>query len=250
LEQNNSNPVFVILGAGGGIGRSVSKILYNEGAQVALLSRTKDSIQDFADTLGALNFSTDATSFEEVENGIAQVLDRLGRIDGVVNCVGSLLLKPAHTTSEDEWKHTIDTNLGSSFATVRAVAKVAKKDASVVLLSSAAAEVGIVNHEAIAAAKAGIIGLARSAAATYASRNLRFNCIAPGMVNTPLTEMITKNEMALKGSVSMHALGRIGDPYDIARAIAFFLSPDQSWITGQVLSIDGGLSRVRTRAKI
>lgn len=250
MEQNNSNPVFVILGAGGGIGRSVSKILSKDGAQVALLSRTKDSLQDFADTLGALNLSMDATSFEEVENGIAQVLDRFGRIDGVVNCVGSLMLKPAHTTSDGEWKHTIDTNLGSSFATVRAVAKVAKKDASVVLLSSAAAEVGIVNHEAIAAAKAGIIGLARSAAATYANRNLRFNCIAPGMVDTPLTEIITKNEMALKGSVAMHALGRIGDPDDIARAIAFFLSPDQSWITGQVLSIDGGLSRVRTRAKI
>ena len=212
MEQNNSNPVFVILGAGGGIGRSVSKILSKDGAQVALLSRTKDSLQDFADTLGALNLSMDATSFEEVENGIAQVLDRFGRIDGVVNCVGSLLLKSAHTTSYDEWKHTIDTNLGSSFATVRAVAKVAKKDASVILLSSAAAEVGIVNHEAIAAAKAGIIGLARSAAATYANRNLRFNCIAPGMVDTPLTEIITKNEMALKGSVAMHALGRIGDP--------------------------------------
>ena len=250
MEQNNSNPVFAILGAGGGIGRSVSKILYKDGAQIALLSRTKDSLQDFADTLGALNLSMDATSFEEVENGIAQVLDRFGRIDGVVNCVGSLMLKPAHTTSDGEWKHTIDTNLGSSFATVRAVAKVAKKDASVVLLSSAAAEVGIVNHEAIAAAKAGIIGLARSAAATYANRNLRFNCIAPGMVDTPLTEIITKNEMALKGSVTMHALGRIGDPDDIARAVAFFLSPDQSWITGQVLSIDGGLSRVRTRAKI
>ena len=250
MEINNSNPNFVILGAGGGIGRSVSKILQKGGAKIALLTRRKESIQDFADTLGALNISADATSFEEVENGLTQVVERFGRIDGVVNCVGSLLLKPAHTTSDDEWKHTIDTNLGSSFATVRAVAKVAKKDASVILLSSAAAQVGVVNHEAIAAAKAGIIGLAQSAAATYASRNLRFNCIAPGMVDTPLTEIITQNEMALKGSVAMHALGRIGGPDEIARAIAFFLSPDQSWITGQVLSIDGGLSRVRTRAKI
>ena len=105
--------------------------------------------------------------------------------------------------------------------------KVAKKDASVILLSSAAAQVGVVNHEAIAAAKAGIIGLAQSAAATYASRNLRFNCIAPGMVDTPLTEIITQNEMALKGSVAMHALGRIGGPDEIARAIAFFLSPQR-----------------------
>ena len=99
MEINNSNPNFVILGAGGGIGRSVSKILHKGGAKIALLTRRKESIQDFADTLGALNISADATSFEEVENGLTQVVERFGRIDGVVNCVGSLLLKSAHNES-------------------------------------------------------------------------------------------------------------------------------------------------------
>ena len=90
MEQNNSNPVFVILGAGGGIGRSVSKILFKDGAQVALLSRTKDSIQDFADTLGALNLSMDATSFEEVEKYVKKYSNE--KI--VIKCGGRVLLDP------------------------------------------------------------------------------------------------------------------------------------------------------------
>jgi 3-oxoacyl-[acyl-carrier protein] reductase len=250
VESNKPTRTFVVIGAGGSIGSSVSKTLHDQGAQLALLGRNSDSITEPADHKNVIKHPVDATNFEDVEKKISIATDHFGHIDGVVNCVGSLLLKPAHSTTEEDLKNTIDTNLGSAFATVRAVAKVIKKDASVILLSSSAAEVGIVNHEAIAAAKAAIIGLARSAAATYASRNLRFNCIAPGMVRTKLTAPITQNEVALKGSVAMHALGRIGEPDEIGRTIAFFLSPEQSWITGQVLSVDGGLSRVRTRAKI
>ncbi len=121
---------------------------------------------------------------------------------------------------------------------------------SVVLISSAAALVGLANHEAIAAAKAGIIGLAQSAAATYASNNLRVNVVAPGMVNSPLTSSLLSNQLVLNASKGMHALGRIGVPEDIAHAIVFLLNPDNSWITGQVIAVDGGLSRVRPKMKI
>ncbi|WP_042648007.1 SDR family NAD(P)-dependent oxidoreductase, partial [Legionella pneumophila] len=117
-------------------------------------------------------------------------------------------------------------------------------------ISSAAALVGLANHEAIAAAKAGIIGLAQSAAATYASNNLRVNVVAPGMVNSPLTSSLLSNQLVLNASKAMHALGRIGVPEDIAHAIVFLLNPDNSWITGQVIAVDGGLSRVRPKMKI
>jgi 3-oxoacyl-[acyl-carrier protein] reductase len=101
------------------------------------------------------------------------------------------------------------------------------------------------NHEAIAAAKAGVIGLALSAAATYARNNIRVNCVAPGLVRTPLTETITRNEASLRYSTSLHPLRRIGKPSEGASAIAWPLDPKQSWVTGQVLGVDGGMSTVQ-----
>jgi len=133
---------------------------------------------------------------------------------------------------------------------VRAAGLSMKKGGAVVLISSAAAMTGLANHEAIAAAKAGIIGLAQSAAATYASNGLRFNVVAPGMVESPLTAQLTSNEALLNASKSMHVLGRIGKPNDIAQAILFLLNPSNDWITGQVIAVDGGLSRIRPKIKI
>jgi len=116
-----------------------------------------------------------------------------------------------------------------------------------VLVSSAAARVGLPNHEAIAAAKAAVIGLTLSAAATYASYGVRVNCVAPGLVRTPATARITSNEASLRMSEQMHALGRIGEPEDVASAIAWLLAPGAGWVTGQVIGVDGGLSSVRSR---
>jgi 3-oxoacyl-[acyl-carrier protein] reductase len=118
---------------------------------------------------------------------------------------------------------------------------------SIVLVSSAAARIGIANHEAIAAAKAGVAGLTLSAAATYAPRGIRVNCVSPGLVVSGLTQRITSNEASLKASVAMHALGRAGSPEDVASAIAWLLDPEQSWVTGQVLGVDGGLGSLRSR---
>ena len=115
------------------------------------------------------------------------------------------------------------------------------------LVSSAAARVGLANHETIAAAKAGVIGLVLSAAATYARQKIRFNAVAPGLVRTPLTKGLTSSELAEKASVAMHPLGRLGEPEEVARVIAFLLDPAQSWITAQVIGIDGGLADVRGR---
>ena len=118
---------------------------------------------------------------------------------------------------------------------------------SVVLVSSAAALTGLANHEAIAAAKSGIIGLVMSAAATYSRYGIRVNCVAPGLVRTPLTQSLTENEAILKKSEKMHPLGRIGEPGDVASAIAWLLKSEQSWVTGQVLGVDGGLANIKGR---
>lgn len=240
--------VYVVLGATGGIGTALARRLAAGGARLVVAARDWEKLEELAGSIDATPYVLDATRFEEVERGVLQAVERYGRVDGVANCVGSVLLKPAHLTSEDEWQQTLDLNLGSAFATVRAGARaMMKSGGSLVLISSAAARVGLVNHEAIAAAKAGVEGLVRAAAASYARYGVRVNAVAPGLVRTPLTEMITSNEAAERASIAMHAIGRLGLPRDIASVVAWLLNPRNDWVTGQVLGIDGGLSTVRPR---
>ena len=229
---------YLVIAASSAIGQAVVNILMSQGDTVFTTARDNTKIEPHA--------LLDATDFDAVN----EVFKEAGQIDGVVNCAGSLLLKSAHATSQEQYQAVIDSSLTTAFATVRAAGMHMKAGGSVVLISSAAALVGLANHEAIAAAKAGIIGLAQSAASTYAHLNLRFNVVAPGMTDTPLTAQITSNSLALNASKAMHALARIGTPEDIARAIVFLLNPENNWITGQVLAVDGGLSRVRSKIKI
>ncbi len=241
------NSVQVILGATGGIGSELARRLAAQGAKLLLASRDEAKTLALANELGAIPFTLDATKTSEVEAAVNRAVEEFGRVDGVTNCVGSFLLKPAHITTDDEWADTIAANLTSAFATVRAATKAIKGGGSIVLISSAAARIGLANHEAVAAAKAGVIGITLSAAASYAARNIRVNCVAPGLVLTPLTSRITSNEASLKGSIAMHALGRVGEAGDVASAIEFLLNPTNHWITGQVIGVDGGLGTVRSR---
>ena len=183
-----------------------------------------------------------------MEELLRGVLERHGRLDGVANCVGSVLVKPIHLTSEDEWNQVMQVNLGSAFTVVRAAGRVMRRTGgSVVLMSTAAARVGLAHHEAIGAAKAAVEGLALAAAATYAGDGLRFNCVAPGLVRTPLSDHLTRNQVSLDAAAAMHPMGRIGEPQSVASAIRWLLDPAQHWVTGQVIGVDGGLSRVRNK---
>ncbi len=228
---------FLVIAASSGIGQATVTLLKQAGHTVFTTARDAQKIKPDA--------VLDATDFAAVN----AVFEMAGPLDGVVNCSGSLLLKPAHLTTKEQFQTVIDASLTTAFATVRGAGKYLTKGGSVVLVSSAAAMEGLANHEAIAAAKAGIIGLTLSAAATYASSNIRVNAVAPGLVETPLTSALTANDLSRKLSESMHALGRLGKPEDVARAIVFLLDPANDWITGQVLAVDGGLSRVRPKIK-
>jgi NAD(P)-dependent dehydrogenase (short-subunit alcohol dehydrogenase family) len=243
-------PVYVILGGTGGIGSAVARNLVSGGAKVALAARGAERLDAVAAQLShATTGVVDATDITAVENFVRSTADAEGGLDGIVNCVGSIVLKAAHQTKEDEWRHTMAANLDTAFAAVRAGAKVmGRSGGSIVLMSSSAARVGLPSHEAIAAAKAGVIGLARSAAATYAGKGIRVNAVAPGLVDTPMSAGITGNEMMLKASTAMHPLGRIGTAEEIASVIAWLLSKESGWVTGQVIGVDGGLSTVRGKA--
>lgn len=246
-HDSNDRPVYLVLGASGGIGSSLAHILAGQEARVVLAARDEGRLRRLAEETGGDFFVLNATRPAEVEQVAKQTVETHGRLDGIANCVGSVLLKPAHVTSDDDWDTTLQLNLGTAFATVRAAGKLIRGPGSVVLFSSAAASIGLSNHEAIAAAKAGVVGLMRSAAATYAARGLRFNAVAPGLVETSATVRITGSEAGRKASLSMHPLGRLGRPKDVASVAAWLLGPESDWVTGQVFGVDGGLSTVKPR---
>jgi NAD(P)-dependent dehydrogenase (short-subunit alcohol dehydrogenase family) len=246
-----TRPVFVILGAYGAVGSELAKQLHLRGAELMLVGRDKEKLSELAKGLHASFRTADATNFSEVQDCLEETKQTFGRISGLANCVGSRILKPAHLLGEREWLGIISTNLTSAFVCIKyASASMLEQGGSIVLVSSAAAHLGLANHEAIAAAKAGIEGLARSAAATYARHKIRINCVAPGLLDTPMSAAITASPMQLQASVSLHPLGRIGTAVEVAQAIAWLLGPEASWVTGQVLTIDGGLSSIKSLPQV
>jgi NAD(P)-dependent dehydrogenase (short-subunit alcohol dehydrogenase family) len=238
----------LIFGAYGGTGSALARRLHSDGVPLALSGRDPQRLADFADELDAIALPADASDFEAVQEVVTRTVEHFGELSGVVNCVGSLLLKPAHLTKPEEYFDTIGANLTSAFAVLRAAARpmMRARGGSIVFVSSAAAAIGLPNHEAIAAAKGGIDALVRSAAATYGKAGIRINAVAPGLVETPLTARITGSETARASSEAMHALGRLGTPDDISGAIRWLLSDEAAWATGQTLAVDGGLGSVRS----
>ena len=224
----------------------MARLIVAAGGRVFLAGRDAARLEATANELGMPWGTVEATDPDQIDACADAAATALGGLDGITNCVGSILLKPAHLTSTADWQATIATNLTSAFGCVRAAGRLLKAEGgSVVLVSSAAARVGLANHEAIAAAKAGIMGLVLSAAATYARQKIRFNAVAPGLVRTPLAAGLVASELAEKASIGMHPLGRLGEPGDVARAIVWLLDPAQSWVTAQVIGVDGGLADVK-----
>ncbi|MDX1963336.1 MAG: SDR family oxidoreductase [Pirellulales bacterium] len=241
---------YAILGASGTIGATLSRQLTLAGHKVLMLGRDSGKLAALGQEIGQSWKAVNLDNSQELEDVLRHHAEQSGPWSGMANCIGSLILKPAHLTSDEEFRQTVETNLFSSFALVRAAGKLMREGGgSVVLVASAAAEIGISNHEAIAAAKGGVISLARSAAATYAPQQIRVNVVSPGLTRTELTRRIWSNPASAAASQEMHALGKLGEPADVANLIAWLLDPTNSFITGQVIGVDGGLGHVLARKK-
>ena len=244
-------PVMIIVGGGGGIGSAVARKLAARGGKLILAGRRAERLASVATETGAQAVPLDARDSAAVDALLQSVQTEHGRVDGVVNCAGSILLKPAHLISDQEFADTIGLNLITAFNLVRAAARWMMKPpggGSIVLCSSVAARRGLVHHEAVSAAKAGVEGLALAAAASYARFGVRVNCVAPGLTRTDMTRPLTQNETVAKMSAALHPLGRLGEPDDVASAICWLLDREQSWVTGQVIGVDGGLGHVQARS--
>jgi NAD(P)-dependent dehydrogenase (short-subunit alcohol dehydrogenase family) len=246
-------PVALIAGVTGGIGSDVARRLARSGWQVAGYARGADKLTALQTELPALHtVVADATQPAEVEVAVKSTIERFGRLDAYVHAVGSILLKPAHLTSLDDWQRVIDLNLNSAFYGLKAAVlpMQAQGGGSIVLISSVAAQAGLPNHEAIAAAKGGVNGLVLAAAASYANKNVRVNAVAPGLVDTPMVAALLGSEQARQMSEKMHPLGKVGRAANVGSLIAWLVSADADWVTGQIWSVDGGMAHLRPKPKV
>jgi 3-oxoacyl-[acyl-carrier protein] reductase len=228
----------LVTGASRGIGRAVATELAQAGASVVVGYRSgKDDAESLATELGARAVQADVSSAEDA----ARLVEEAGDLDILVNNAGLTRDGLLARMSDDDWRVVIETNLSSVFYTCRAVCRpmMKKRGGSIVNISSIVGVHGNWGQTNYAASKAGIIGFTKSLARELGSRNIRANVVAPGYVKTQLTDVLP--EEATGAMLQNTPLGRLGEPADVAGAVRFLCSDEASFITGEVLLVDGGL---------
>jgi NAD(P)-dependent dehydrogenase (short-subunit alcohol dehydrogenase family) len=237
---------YLISGASGGVAQALAQRLRARGDTLVLVSRDAGRL-DGQDA--ALRISADCTTPEGALSAFTQAREALGApVDGFAHCIGSTLIAPLSRTRPEQLRDCLSINVESAFHTCQAYIgqlQQARSPGAIVLFSSVVAGMGVSSHPAIAAAKGAIEALTRALAADHAAAGVRVNCVAPGLLRTPMTERMVASESAARQIAAQYPLGRHGEADDGAAAAAFLLGPDASWITGQVLHVDGGFSAIR-----
>lgn len=235
--------VTIITGGAQGIGRAISELIADKGGDIAIFD-----IIDASETIEAIRskgrrcefYAVDVSDLQAVQGTVDQVVKDLGKIDNLVNNAGITIDKLLVRMKEEDWDRVIRVNLKSVFNCTKAVVRhMLKSGGSIVNISSIAGVMGNPGQANYAASKAGIIGFTKSVAKEYAERSIRVNAVAPGFIRTKMTDIL--NEKTKESMYGAIPLKRLGEPEDIANAVYFLLSKYGSYVTGEVVNVNGGL---------
>ena len=231
---------YLIFGATGSVGSSLAEQLKNSGNDIHLVARNESEVKAIAEKL-----SCSYTVADVLEGGfIEKVKSDINDVKGVAYCVGSIDLKPLRMVTEADMNKCMKLNLYSAIEAIKGFQESLKKNkGSVVLFSTVAAQRGFTNHSIIASTKAAVEGLTVTLAAEFAP-NIRVNCIAPSLSKSKIAEPMLKNPAIAEGIAKAHPLKRLGEGKDSAALAKFLITEDSSWITGQVIAVDGGRSKL------
>jgi len=239
--------VAIVTGGARGIGREIALLFAREGADVALFDVNPEQLERTAQELRALGrraegLVVDVTDGKQVDDGVAKVLDKLGKVDILINNAGitkdGLLIR----MDDAQWDRVLNINLKGTFLCTRAVARhmLKQRRGRIVSIASIVGLIGNPGQANYAASKAGIVGLTKSVAKELASRGITCNAIAPGFIKTEMTEALP--DQAKQRLVEAIPMGTLGEPLDVAQAALFLVSDAARYITGHVLVVDGGLA--------
>ena len=231
---------YLIFGATGSVGSSLAEQLKNSGNDIHLVARNENEVKAIAEKLGC-----SYTVADVLEDGfIEKVKSDINDIKGVAYCVGSIDLKPLRMVTEADMNKCMKLNLYSAIEAIKGFQESLKKNkGSIVLFSTVAAQRGFTNHTIIASAKAAVEGLTVTLAAEFAP-NIRVNCIAPSLSKSKIAEPMLKNPAIAEGIAKAHPLKRLGEGKDSAALAKFLITEESSWITGQIIAVDGGRSKL------
>ena len=243
--------VAIVSGAGTGVGKATTKRLFSEGAKVVLIGRDRSRltkvISDLNGKKNLLAVKADITKEADVINVIEETVSAFDTVDILVNNAGILNdPTPFHKMTDEQWMSLINTNLIGTFRTTKAVLPIMmeKRRGSIVNISSLQGIRSILNvpFSVYGVTKAGVIMFTRTIAVEYGEFGIRCNCVAPSTIRSPMIEPYLQDKQAKKTLESSFPLRRIGDPEDISGAVSYLCSDDAKWITGTVLTVDGGMS--------
>ncbi|BGP10634.1 Dihydroanticapsin 7-dehydrogenase [Rhodotorula toruloides] len=260
---SSGDPLFdravIVTGCASGIGRAVALLLAEKGARLALTDKDADEgrrlcgeIKERYPNVDLAYATLDVTDEEAVGRLVRSFKKSFKRLDGLVNCAGVNLLSPGvHQVKVDLWSQTMDVNARGTFAFCKhfaamviadeEVADPPKGGYAVVNIGSNASVMGLPNSSAYCASKHAVLGMSRAMAKEYAQRDIRVNVVAPGPIDTPLLHnLFDASNMSLDDALEQVPMHRVGQPEEVAKAVAFLLSSDSSYITGACLPVDGG----------